>query len=101
MNVLSETIHVPLSKRLRFVGPGAYNLKKLQAQTGKTFSLPVMLYTHVLLGSFFSYVRCQCGVSVDLHSTAIASTATAESFCPFKNYQEAKVVFPKLCKPPL
>lgn len=40
--VLSETIHVPLSKRLRFIGPGAYNLKKLQAQTGKTFLLPVI-----------------------------------------------------------
>ncbi|NXW16803.1 PNPT1 nucleotidyltransferase, partial [Circaetus pectoralis] len=38
LNVLSETIHVPLSKRLRFVGPGAYNLKKLQAQTGVTVS---------------------------------------------------------------
>ncbi|KAM4681243.1 polyribonucleotide nucleotidyltransferase 1, mitochondrial isoform 5-T5 [Amazona ochrocephala] len=34
----TETIHVPLSKRLRFVGPGAYNLKKLQAQTGVTVS---------------------------------------------------------------
>ncbi|NXW35906.1 PNPT1 nucleotidyltransferase, partial [Phaetusa simplex] len=33
-----ETIHVPLSKRLRFVGPGAYNLKRLQAQTGVTVS---------------------------------------------------------------
>ncbi|XP_062427756.1 polyribonucleotide nucleotidyltransferase 1, mitochondrial isoform X1 [Rhea pennata] len=33
-----ETVHVPLSKRLRFVGPGAYNLKKLQAQTGVTLS---------------------------------------------------------------
>ncbi|KAI6072093.1 Polyribonucleotide nucleotidyltransferase 1, mitochondrial [Aix galericulata] len=33
-----ETIHVPLSKRLRFIGPGAYNLKKLQAQTGVTLS---------------------------------------------------------------
>uniref|UniRef100_A0A8B9CTU4 polyribonucleotide nucleotidyltransferase n=1 Tax=Anser brachyrhynchus TaxID=132585 RepID=A0A8B9CTU4_9AVES len=33
-----ETIHVPLSKRLRFMGPGAYNLKKLQAQTGVTLS---------------------------------------------------------------
>ncbi|KAF1589277.1 UNVERIFIED_CONTAM: Polyribonucleotide nucleotidyltransferase 1, mitochondrial, partial [Eudyptes robustus] len=33
-----ETIHVPLSKRLRFIGPGAYNLKKLQAQTGVTVS---------------------------------------------------------------
>uniref|UniRef100_A0A663MYL0 polyribonucleotide nucleotidyltransferase n=1 Tax=Athene cunicularia TaxID=194338 RepID=A0A663MYL0_ATHCN len=33
-----ETIHVPLSKRLRFVGPGAYNLKKLQAKTGVTVS---------------------------------------------------------------
>uniref|UniRef100_A0A8C4XK38 Polyribonucleotide nucleotidyltransferase 1, mitochondrial n=1 Tax=Falco tinnunculus TaxID=100819 RepID=A0A8C4XK38_FALTI len=34
----TETIHVPLSKRLRFIGPGAYNLKKLQAQTGVTLS---------------------------------------------------------------
>ncbi|NXU82520.1 PNPT1 nucleotidyltransferase, partial [Xiphorhynchus elegans] len=33
-----ETIHVPLSKRLRFIGPGGYNLKKLQAQTGVTVS---------------------------------------------------------------
>ncbi|NXE75723.1 PNPT1 nucleotidyltransferase, partial [Cochlearius cochlearius] len=33
-----ESIHVPLSKRLRFIGPGAYNLKKLQAQTGVTVS---------------------------------------------------------------
>uniref|UniRef100_A0A669QP64 polyribonucleotide nucleotidyltransferase n=1 Tax=Phasianus colchicus TaxID=9054 RepID=A0A669QP64_PHACC len=33
-----ETIHVPLSKRLRFLGPGAYNLKKLQAKTGVTLS---------------------------------------------------------------
>ncbi|OXB76129.1 UNVERIFIED_CONTAM: hypothetical protein H355_005340 [Colinus virginianus] len=38
LRALSETIHVPLSKRLRFIGPGAYNLKKLQAQTGVTLS---------------------------------------------------------------
>ncbi|KAM4693802.1 polyribonucleotide nucleotidyltransferase 1, mitochondrial [Discoglossus pictus] len=29
-----ETVQVPLSKRVRFVGPGGYNLKKLQAETG-------------------------------------------------------------------
>ncbi|XP_025057355.1 polyribonucleotide nucleotidyltransferase 1, mitochondrial isoform X2 [Alligator sinensis] len=33
-----ETVHVPVSKRTRFVGPGGYNLKKLQAQTGITLS---------------------------------------------------------------
>lgn len=56
LNALSETIHVPLSKRLRFVGPGAYNLKKLQAQTGKTFLLPVIIYPNVLLASLL-YVK--------------------------------------------
>ncbi|KAH0622870.1 hypothetical protein JD844_025656 [Phrynosoma platyrhinos] len=35
---LSETVEVPLSKRARFVGPGGYNLKKLQAETGVTVS---------------------------------------------------------------
>ncbi|XP_044145352.1 polyribonucleotide nucleotidyltransferase 1, mitochondrial [Bufo gargarizans] len=33
-----ETVQVPLSKRTRFVGPGGYNLKKLQAETGVTVS---------------------------------------------------------------
>ncbi|XP_029449602.1 polyribonucleotide nucleotidyltransferase 1, mitochondrial [Rhinatrema bivittatum] len=33
-----ETVQVPLSKRMRFVGPGGYNLKKLQAETGVTVS---------------------------------------------------------------
>uniref|UniRef100_A0A803TYX5 polyribonucleotide nucleotidyltransferase n=1 Tax=Anolis carolinensis TaxID=28377 RepID=A0A803TYX5_ANOCA len=35
---LVETVQVPLSKRARFVGPGGYNLKKLQAETGVTVS---------------------------------------------------------------
>lgn len=30
----SENVRVPVSKRARFVGPGGYNLRKLQAQTG-------------------------------------------------------------------
>ncbi|XP_019372212.1 PREDICTED: polyribonucleotide nucleotidyltransferase 1, mitochondrial isoform X1 [Gavialis gangeticus] len=33
-----ETVHVPVSKRSRFVGPAGYNLKKLQAETGITLS---------------------------------------------------------------
>ncbi|XP_036291259.1 polyribonucleotide nucleotidyltransferase 1, mitochondrial isoform X1 [Pipistrellus kuhlii] len=33
-----ETVQVPLSKRAIFVGPGGYNLKKLQAETGVTIS---------------------------------------------------------------
>ncbi|XP_043911146.1 polyribonucleotide nucleotidyltransferase 1, mitochondrial [Protopterus annectens] len=33
-----EKVHVPLSKRARFVGPGGYNLRKLQAETGVTIS---------------------------------------------------------------
>lgn len=33
---ISETIQVPLSKRAKFVGPGGYHLKKLQAETGKS-----------------------------------------------------------------
>ncbi|XP_012873464.1 PREDICTED: polyribonucleotide nucleotidyltransferase 1, mitochondrial [Dipodomys ordii] len=33
-----ETVQVPLSKRAKFVGPGGYHLKKLQAQTGVTIS---------------------------------------------------------------
>lgn len=32
---ISETVQVPLSKRAKFVGPGGYYLKKLQAETGK------------------------------------------------------------------
>lgn len=32
----SENVRVPVSKRARFVGPGGYNLRKLQAQTGNT-----------------------------------------------------------------
>ncbi|XP_034283139.1 polyribonucleotide nucleotidyltransferase 1, mitochondrial [Pantherophis guttatus] len=35
---LTETIQVPLTKRARFLGPGGYNLKKLQAETGVTVS---------------------------------------------------------------
>lgn len=30
----SENVRVPVSKRARFVGPGGYNLRRLQAQTG-------------------------------------------------------------------
>ncbi|XP_078261917.1 polyribonucleotide nucleotidyltransferase 1, mitochondrial [Rhinoraja longicauda] len=33
-----ETVQVPLSKRARFIGPGGYNLRKLQAETGVTVS---------------------------------------------------------------
>lgn len=33
---VSETVQVPLSKRAKFVGPGGYHLKKLQAETGKS-----------------------------------------------------------------
>ncbi|XP_042141461.1 polyribonucleotide nucleotidyltransferase 1, mitochondrial isoform X2 [Peromyscus maniculatus bairdii] len=33
-----ETVKVPLSKRAKFVGPGGYHLKKLQADTGVTVS---------------------------------------------------------------
>ncbi|KAI7805177.1 polyribonucleotide nucleotidyltransferase 1, mitochondrial [Triplophysa rosa] len=33
-----ENVKVPLSRRARFVGPGGYNLRKLQAQTGVTIS---------------------------------------------------------------
>ncbi|XP_063297475.1 polyribonucleotide nucleotidyltransferase 1, mitochondrial [Pelobates fuscus] len=33
-----ENIQVPLSRRMRFLGPGGYNLKKLQAETGVTVS---------------------------------------------------------------
>uniref|UniRef100_A0A8D2L1T1 Polyribonucleotide nucleotidyltransferase 1, mitochondrial n=2 Tax=Varanus komodoensis TaxID=61221 RepID=A0A8D2L1T1_VARKO len=35
---LVETVQVPLARRGRFVGPGGYNLKKLQAETGVTVS---------------------------------------------------------------
>nr|XP_057914566.1 polyribonucleotide nucleotidyltransferase 1, mitochondrial [Doryrhamphus excisus] len=33
-----ENVHVPVSRRARFVGPGGYNLRRLQAQTGVTIS---------------------------------------------------------------
>uniref|UniRef100_A0A8I5ZRL9 polyribonucleotide nucleotidyltransferase n=1 Tax=Rattus norvegicus TaxID=10116 RepID=A0A8I5ZRL9_RAT len=33
-----ETVKVPLSKRAKFIGPGGYHLKKLQAETGVTIS---------------------------------------------------------------
>ncbi|KAG8443987.1 hypothetical protein GDO86_009245, partial [Hymenochirus boettgeri] len=33
-----ETVQVPMSRRTRFVGPGGYNLKKIQAETGVTIS---------------------------------------------------------------
>ncbi|KAL2083253.1 hypothetical protein ACEWY4_021026 [Coilia grayii] len=33
-----ENVRVPLSKRARFVGPGGYNLRRIQAQTGVTIS---------------------------------------------------------------
>ncbi|XP_013370178.1 PREDICTED: polyribonucleotide nucleotidyltransferase 1, mitochondrial isoform X2 [Chinchilla lanigera] len=33
-----ETIEVPLSKRAKFIGPGGYHLKRLQAETGVTIS---------------------------------------------------------------
>lgn len=35
---LVENVKVPLSRRARFVGPGGYNLRKLQAQAGVTIS---------------------------------------------------------------
>ncbi|KAK1171264.1 polyribonucleotide nucleotidyltransferase 1, mitochondrial-like [Acipenser oxyrinchus oxyrinchus] len=35
---VEETVCVPISKRARFVGPGGYNLRKLQAETGVTIS---------------------------------------------------------------
>ncbi|XP_029031714.1 polyribonucleotide nucleotidyltransferase 1, mitochondrial [Betta splendens] len=33
-----ETVRVPVSRRARFFGPGGYNLRRLQAQTGVTIS---------------------------------------------------------------
>ncbi|KAA8583573.1 hypothetical protein FQN60_014781 [Etheostoma spectabile] len=33
-----ENVRVPVSKRARFVGPGGYNLRRLQVQTGVTIS---------------------------------------------------------------
>ncbi|XP_061913763.1 polyribonucleotide nucleotidyltransferase 1, mitochondrial-like [Entelurus aequoreus] len=33
-----EKVHVPVSRQARFVGPGGYNLRRLQAQTGVTIS---------------------------------------------------------------
>ncbi|XP_051507139.1 polyribonucleotide nucleotidyltransferase 1, mitochondrial [Myxocyprinus asiaticus] len=33
-----ENVKVPVSRRARFVGPGGYNLRRLQAQTGVTIS---------------------------------------------------------------
>ncbi|KAG8512387.1 Polyribonucleotide nucleotidyltransferase 1, mitochondrial, partial [Galemys pyrenaicus] len=33
-----EAVQVPLSKRAKFIGPGGYHLKKLQAETGVTIS---------------------------------------------------------------
>ncbi|XP_041646288.1 polyribonucleotide nucleotidyltransferase 1, mitochondrial [Cheilinus undulatus] len=35
---LVENVRVPVSKRARFVGPGGYNLRRLQAQTGVTIN---------------------------------------------------------------
>ena len=32
--VFLENVRVPVSKRARFVGPGGYNLRRIQAQTG-------------------------------------------------------------------
>uniref|UniRef100_A0AAZ3SE43 Polyribonucleotide nucleotidyltransferase 1, mitochondrial n=1 Tax=Oncorhynchus tshawytscha TaxID=74940 RepID=A0AAZ3SE43_ONCTS len=34
----TENVRVPVSRRARFVGPGGYNLRRLQAQTGVTIS---------------------------------------------------------------
>lgn len=34
LTLSSENVRVPVSKRARFVGPGGYNLRRLQAQTG-------------------------------------------------------------------
>uniref|UniRef100_A0A673B8Q0 polyribonucleotide nucleotidyltransferase n=1 Tax=Sphaeramia orbicularis TaxID=375764 RepID=A0A673B8Q0_9TELE len=33
-----ENVRVPITRRARFVGPGGYNLRRLQAQTGVTIS---------------------------------------------------------------
>ncbi|KAM9364268.1 polyribonucleotide nucleotidyltransferase 1, mitochondrial [Pholidichthys leucotaenia] len=35
---VTENVQVPVSRRARFVGPGGYNLRRLQAQTGVTIS---------------------------------------------------------------
>lgn len=32
--LFAENVRVPISKRARFVGPGGYNLRRIQAQTG-------------------------------------------------------------------
>lgn len=39
-----ENVRVPISKRARFVGPGGYNLRRLQAQTGDAEHI---LYMHI------------------------------------------------------
>lgn len=63
---ISETVQVPLSKRAKFVGPGGYHLKKLQAETGKRcmkagflfhaksckFAISSLLYCIVLLQKY-------------------------------------------------
>lgn len=52
-----ENVRVPISKRARFVGPGGYNLRRLQAQTGDAEHIHA--YTHVCvfvsLKHFFLY----------------------------------------------
>ena len=49
---ISETVQVPLSKRAKFIGPGGYHLKKLQAETGKScmmFGIFYLMLGHVSL----------------------------------------------------
>ena len=31
----SDTFEVPIAQRSRFVGPGGYNIKQIQAETGR------------------------------------------------------------------
>ena len=53
---ISETVQVPLSKRAKFVGPGGYHLKKLQAETGKScMKFGIFYLGHV---SFPLYLYC-------------------------------------------
>lgn len=54
-----ENVRVPISKRARFVGPGGYNLRRLQAQTGDAEHIHA--YTHVcvlFLWNISFYIFC-------------------------------------------
>ncbi len=84
--VSAENVRVPVSKRARFVGPGGYNLRRLQAQTGhesfkiqlnqKTNQKHVIVLNEVRLSLFQSTIQFRLYLNVVTEDLLLFSGVT-------------------------